>query len=191
MKLKLNMFLKILVKTRKCLITAIFFLSKFSFTNIHEWEGKGGGEGHFFNSSLPLPPASQTSVCEAISNYSHTSKYYDNSNKLAFGIIKDERVGVDIKVFFGLKRNIYSFLVDDNSEDKKPNDANNGFVEKIGHSDYKDVLLNRKCLRRLLSRIQSRSYKIATYEIKKLSLSRFDDKIYIVNNGYDGLALRY
>ena len=37
-----------------------FFLSGFSFETIHEsWNGGGEGKGHFFNSSLPLPPASQ------------------------------------------------------------------------------------------------------------------------------------
>ena len=54
---------------------------------------------------------------------------------------------------------------------------------------YKDVLLNKKCLRHLMNRIQSKDHKIRTYEINKISLSRFDDKIYIQNNGYDGLAL--
>ena len=32
---------------------------------------------------------------------------------------------------------------------------------------------------------------IGTYEINKTSLSCFDDKIYIQNKGYDGLALGY
>ena len=34
-------------------------------------------------------------------------------------------------------------------------------------------------------------HKIGTYEINKISLPCFDDKIYIQNNGYDGLALGY
>ena len=33
--------------------------------------------------------------------------------------------------------------------------------------------------------------KIGTYKIKKISLSWFDDKICIQNNGYDGLLLGY
>ena len=37
-----------------------FFLSGFSFTNIHESQDCRGRGGHFFNSSLPLPPALQT-----------------------------------------------------------------------------------------------------------------------------------
>ena len=42
-----------------------------------------------------------------------------------------------------------------------------------------------------MNRIQSKDQKIGTYEIKKISLSCFYDKIYIKNNGYDGLALGY
>ena len=42
-----------------------------------------------------------------------------------------------------------------------------------------------------MNRIQSKDHWIGIYEINKVSLSCFDDKIYIQNNGYDGLALGY
>ena len=54
-----------------------------------------------------------------------------------------------------------------------------------------DVLLNKKCLRHLMNSIQNENHKIGTYEINKISLSYFDDKVYILNNVYDGLALSY
>ena len=37
------------------------------------------------------------------SNYSTKSKYYDNSNKLAIGKMKDETGGIAIEEFVGLK----------------------------------------------------------------------------------------
>ena len=40
-----------------------------------------------------------------------------------------------------------------------------------------------------MNRIQSKDHRIGTYEINQISLSCFDDKIYIQNNGYDRLAL--
>ena len=86
---------------------------------------------------------------------------------------------------------MYSFLVDDNSDHETGNGANKNVVERISHSGYKDVLLNRKCLTHSMSRIQSKNHRIGTYEINKISLSWFDDKIYIINNGYDGFALGY
>ena len=47
------------------------------------------------------------------------SKYYDNSNKLVVGQMKDETTGVAIEEFVGLKPKMYSYLVDDNNEHKK------------------------------------------------------------------------
>ena len=42
-----------------------------------------------------------------------------------------------------------------------------------------------------MGRIQSTNHKIGNYKINKISLSFFGDKIYIRNNGYDGLAFGY
>ena len=53
------------------------------------------------------------------SNYSTKSKYYNNSNKLVVGKMKDETAGVAIKEFVRLKPKIYLDLVDDNSEHKR------------------------------------------------------------------------
>ena len=50
------------------------------------------------------------------SNFSTKSKYYNDSNKLVIGKIKDETAGVVIKELVGLKPKMYSFLVHNNSE---------------------------------------------------------------------------
>ena len=50
-------------------------------------------------------------------------------------------------------------------------------------------MLNNKCLRHSMNRIQSVDHKIGTYEINKISSSCFHDQIYIKNNGYNGLGL--
>ena len=49
----------------------------------------------------------------------------------------------------------------------------------------------KKCLRNSMNRSQSKDHRIGTYKIKKISLSCFDDKLYIENNWYYGLALGY
>ena len=85
---------------------------------------------------------------------------------------------------------MYSFLVD-NSEHKKAKSVNKNVVATTSHYKYKEVLLNNKWKRHSVKRIQSKGHRIGTYEINKISLSCFDDKIYIQNNGYDGLALGY
>ena len=86
---------------------------------------------------------------------------------------------------------MYSILVDDNREHKKGKDVNRNVVATMSHKEYKNVFLNNKCLRTLMNRIQSKDNIIGIYEINKVSLSCFDGKIYIQNNGYDGLALAY
>ena len=113
------------------------------------------------------------------SNYSIKSKYYDHSNKLVIGEMKDVTGGVAIEKFVGLKAKIYSFLVDDNSEHKKVKDVNKNIDVTISHNKHKDVLQNNNCLRHLMNRIQSNDHGIGTYKINKISFSCFDDKIYI------------
>ena len=105
--------------------------------------------------------------------------------------MEDEIDAVAIEEFVGLKSKMYSFLVDDNSEHKKAKDVNRNVIKKITHNEYNDVLLNNKCLRHSMNRIQSKDHRIGTYKINKISLTCFHNKIYIQNNGYDGLVLSY
>ena len=68
---------------------------------------------------------------------------------------------------------------------------NRNVVATITHNEYKEFLLNKKCLRHSMNKIQSKDHKIGTYEINKTPLSCFDDETYIQNNGCDGLAVGY
>ena len=60
--------------------------------------------------------------------------------------MKDEKAGVGIKELVGLKPKMCSFLVDDSSELKKTKDVNKNVVATVSYNEYKDVLLNNKCL---------------------------------------------
>ena len=89
------------------------------------------------------------------SNYSAKSKYYDNSNKLVVGKMKDETAGVANEEFLGLKPKMYSYLVDDNSEHKNAKGMNKNVFATISCNEYKEFLLNKKCLRHSMNRIRS------------------------------------
>ena len=78
--------------------------------------------------------------------------------------MKDETDGEAITEFVGLQPKTYLFVVDDNSEYKKAKGMNEKAVE---------------------------NKKIGTYEIKKILLSCFDDKIYTLINRCNTLALGY
>ena len=111
-------------------------------------------------------------------DFSSNEDLFD-SNKLVIGKMKDETGGVAIEEFGGLKPRMYLFLVGDNSEHKKTKDVNKNVVVTISHNEYKDHLLNNKRIRRSKNRNRSKDHRIGTYEINKISLPCFDDKIYI------------
>ena len=69
--------------------------------------------------------------------------------------------------------------------------VNKDDVVAISHNEYKEVLLNKKCLKHSMNRIPRNDRRIGTNEINKISLSRLNGKIYLLNNGYDGLDLGF
>ena len=68
---------------------------------------------------------------------------------------------------------------------------NRSAAATISHNEYKGVLLNNKCIRHSMNRIQSKDHILGAYEINKTFFSCFEDKLYIQNNGYNELALGY
>ena len=65
---------------------------------------------------------------------------------------------------------MYSYLADDNSEQKKTKGVNRNVVATIIHNKYKDVLLKKKCLRHSMNKIQNKDHKTGTYETKNIYL---------------------
>ena len=116
---------------------------------------------------------------EDVNKYFGSNEYLFDSNKLVIGKMKDETGGVATEEFGGLKPKMYLFLVGDNSEHKKTKDVNKNVVATISHNEYKDHLLNNKRIRHSKNRNRGKDHRIGTYEINKISLSCFDDKIYI------------
>ena len=104
---------------------------------------------------------------------------------------KDEAAGVVNEEFVGLKPKMNLYLVNENSEHEKTKGVNRNDLGTISHNEYIDALLNKKCLRQPINSIQSKDHRIGTYEFNKISLSCFDDTLYIQNNGCDGLVLGY
>ena len=58
----------------------------------------------------------------------------------------------------------------------------------IAFNGFKDILFNKKVLRHKVRRIQGKKHKMGTYEINKISLSVFDDKRFVLNDGIHTLA---
>ena len=62
--------------------------------------------------------------CLILGKYSTKPKYYDDSNTLVNGKMKDEMSGVAIEEFLGSKTKVNLILVSDSNEYKKSKDVN-------------------------------------------------------------------
>ena len=83
---------------------------------------------------------------------------------------------------------MYSLVTIDNEENKKAKGVNKNVVKNIRHREYIDVLFNKKMIKHKIKRIQSKLHKIGTDDVCKISLSCFDDKRYILDDGINSLA---
>ena len=116
------------------------------------------------------------------SNYPKDSNFYDD--KKVINKMKDEASGVIIDEFVGLKSKMYSIK----KIDGKESNTAKGVNVATKFNKFKDVLFNKKVIRHRMKRMQAKKYKIGTYEINKISLSCFDDKRYILDDGIHTLA---
>ena len=55
-------------------------------------------------------------------------------------------------------------------------------------NEFKNILFNKKIIRHKMKRIQAKKHKIGTYEIDKISLSCFDDKRLVLDDGVHTLG---
>ena len=55
-------------------------------------------------------------------------------------------------------------------------------------NEFKHVLFRKKIIRQKMKIIQDKKHKIGTYEINKISLSCFDDKRQVLNDGIHTLT---
>ena len=118
------------------------------------------------------------------SNYPKDSTFFDEDNKKAIGQMKDMSEGKIIDGFVGLKSKMYSIKTIDGKESDTAKGVNIAFE----FNEFKDALFSKKVVRHKRERIQSKKHKLGTYEINKMSLSCFDDKRFVLNDGIHTLA---
>ena len=116
------------------------------------------------------------------------SKFLDTVNKKVIGKMKDEFKGKIINEFVGLKSKMYSLIDVDNEENKKAKGVNQNVAENLRHKEIVDVLFSKKIIRDKIKRIQIKLHKIGTYEVCKISLSCFDHKRCILDDGINSLT---
>ena len=118
------------------------------------------------------------------SNCSKDSMFYDDTNKKVIGKMKDEYGGNIIDEFIGLKSIMYSIKKIDGNESSTAKGVNIA----TEFNEFKDALFNKGIIKHKMKRIQAKKHKIGTYEIDKISLSCFDDKRQVLDDGIHTLA---
>ena len=118
------------------------------------------------------------------SNYPEDSKFFDPTYKRVIGKMNKEPERKIVGEFVVLKSKMYSMK---NINDKESNTAK-GVNIATEFNEFKDTLFNKKIIRHKVRIIQGKKHKMGTCKIKKISLSVFDEKRFILNNVIHTLA---
>ena len=123
------------------------------------------------------------------SDYSIDSPFYFKENKKVIGKMKDEAAGIPIVEFIELRSKMYSYIKDNEKGGKTAKGVKKNVIKKdITHKHYKDTLFEKKQMHHKMKTIRSNLHKLSSYEINKISLSCFDDKRYILEDGVSSYA---
>ena len=69
------------------------------------------------------------------------------------------------------------------SDDGKKSSTAKGVNIATEFNELRETLFNNKIMKQKMKRIQSKNQKLVIYEISKISLSVFDDKRFVLNDG--------
>jgi hypothetical protein len=122
------------------------------------------------------------------SDYPSSHKLYSIDNKKVIGKFKDETASIPIEEFIGLRSKMYS-LKYGAIEKKTAKGISKVVINKqLRHSIYKDCLINSVCINSSMNQIRSINHQLYSVNICKLSLSPFDDKRFVLEDGVNTLA---
>ena len=123
------------------------------------------------------------------SDYPHDHPIFSTKNKKEIGKFKDELNGLHLAEFIGLRAKCYSLLYDQNKE-KQTAKGTKSAVKKalLRHHHYFDVLTNLSTVKVTQNVIKSRKHDVGSYHQTKTSLTAFDTKRWICNDGVNTLA---
>ena len=137
------------------------------------------------------------------SNYLPNHPLFDLKNKSKLGKWKNECAGKNIISAIAVRSKVYSLeMIDDDHYDNIMNSAEGAFdvnpniksnmkrckgvkrhliEKKIRHEDFRASVLEKKNKNVDFYTIQSKKHKISTYKQRKLALSGFYDKRYVLD----------
>ena len=116
-------------------------------------------------------------------------QFKDSENKNVVGKFKDETQGIPICEFIGLRSKMYSIKLDDDTEKKTAKGIVRNVIKKhLKHENYKRILETGDIMNSSMKMIRSYDHQIYTVNVNKVSLSAYDDKRFIRNDGISSYA---
>ena len=123
------------------------------------------------------------------SDYPKESRFFNTSNKKVIGKFKDESAGVPIKEFVGLRSKMYSYMKENQKENRTAKGTKKNIINnELKHENYKETLFENKQMFHQMKTIRSENHQLGSYKLNKVSLSCYDDKRYIHENGISSYA---
>ena len=119
----------------------------------------------------------------------HLQHINDNTNKKVIGKFKPEYCNSVITEFIGLRSKMYSVNLDDGKEEKKAKGVVKCVIKKdLKHEMYDKILKTSGKMYSRMKVLRSQKHRMYTMEMNKVSLSAYDDKRYILNDGINSYA---
>jgi DNA polymerase type B, organellar and viral len=111
------------------------------------------------------------------SEYPVTHPLYSPVNAKVIGKFKDECHGVSPLHFVGLRPKLYSLLVSGDEAKLRAKGVRSRYIDKyLRHQDYVQCLREGTTYTASYQNIRSRDHQLATETVRKVALSSFDDK---------------
>lgn len=113
---------------------------------------------------------------------------YSVKNKKVLGKFKSETAQYAPMEFVGLRAKMYSLLLGDGNKMTAKGIKKTFVKHHINHSDFVKTLESKRATRAEFLSFASKNHRIKTVEIKKVGLSAYDDKRYILDDGMSSYA---
>ena len=135
------------------------------------------------------------------SNYAKDHPLYSSKNAKSLGKMKDETAGKPVQEFVGLRSKMYALkfeVIEKNDQgetlkyikDKKTaKGVSRAVIDKqLKHDTYRDCLFKQTSLNHDMNFIRSHYHQLYSITVNKTTLSPYDDKRYVLEDGFHTLA---
>ena len=123
------------------------------------------------------------------SDYPREHPLHSVENKKVLGKMTDECAGRPIAEYIGLRPKMYSILEANGDNTKKAKGVKKYVVKKhIRHKQYREALFEKTTFHHGMNVLRSERHHIYGQRLHKVSLSPFDSKRWIAENGVETLA---